>query len=1621
MTAQDSHSRARPSIMASLSAADGRDFHERVIQTAQLARERETTSPKEALALAAVAVDESLASFAERLADDPDAPDGTPTLSLWWIRQLARCYYLTKDQATVLRSFDQICRDPSASVDGEASRDQIFERALELAEQVVARDFETQDELAEWFLANFETPEEAGLARSDAGPGWDWAGRGPFEAAAVLEARFTDLSPAQESHIVEAVRLLEASGTQWARRVESDREPEAEAEAGKSSDTGDDLRADLRNQSRQLPRVASLGHSGLVQRRDLARLAGLHESQTILPWLVRQLIRATTPELRQLRIPDAEGIRKAGFDGIVETRTGNAWVPGGRSVWEMSTTQSPQAKSQLDFAKRTGMAPADERRSMTFVTVQLAEWPGAERWRDQRHSEASWRDVRAYDLDDLIAWLEAAPSVWFQLSERLGIRTSAVISAQAWWQQRLEGTCPRLGEDVLLAGRQSEAQHLRERIGAGGGQTTIVAPSADEAIEFALAALLAATPHSKEASARAADPLDRCLLVSDEAEWRRLAAQTGTLILIPASPDLARIESDHDHHVLLPVARHHDTVQLNPNILSNDDCITMPPVDAAAVADALGASDMDPGDAHRLGAIARRNFTALRRTLAVDPLVQRPPWTRYEPGSVRHAAVSAALLAGSWREYGDDAQPSIDREILVRFASPSGDHSYESLALVFEEVSRGPDPLLERTARGWRLIHPVDAWQAHGDPSWTPGVPERIAELLMEVLGEPDPVSDLDAIGQFAAPMFGLGRRHSSNLRRGVATTLAILGAGPHRAHDPQDPAAAHWRGWASTQVRRLLATDGTEASNRPADGTAQAWMHSADLLPLLAEAHPDAFLDACRDGLDTEDEPFRELFRDREAAAGFFGTSSPHTGLLWALETLAWSTEFFGEAVDALARLTELDPGGRLGNRPLGSLWSIFCLWRPQTSADQARRERALEGLLERHPAVAWKLIPSLVPEPFQTLIPTRRPLFGTWDATEGKPAYEVIAHGTDAIGRLLIEAASSPDLLWNVTDVASRLPSGRRADIWRRWQEFSSQDSPRLDESRRHWAELDELARRHRSFAYADWALPPDDIDQLEAIANALCPADVVTASAWLFAEWHPDLGDCSPRDDFDDYKSTLDQRRAEAVGSAFDNDGLEGVFRLAHGALEAGGGDAVAVGMALARSAQAGTSGDSGRIERLASVESQLVEWAALIPDIGDLDAFAKKRAADGFFLIRRTTEDVEPIEQRVHDEGLSPAERAALLNSWDKYPDAWEMAASFGPETEAEYWRRFATWGLGDFGHAEVAAEHLLEVDRADAAIDLLGSYPTPDGAITDRVISVAFRALCSVPGAITQGPADGMLQHFIEEVHKWMWRAATVDDEGDGGQFSSSRLPSPQDLAAMELGLLATRRDCIEPRFLHRLMADDPSVFVDVISIAFTPDETPVDGSADARGADDKLANVTESRAGDTSGQPLAARLRSSPGLAFSIAHSWRTVPGSRRDGSIDATALSAWIDDARRRLAEQRRVDIGDEYIGHALAGAPRADDEIRIPRAVRDALEHCRSKHVDSGLQIALSNDDTGGAVTVTESAVMEYEAAAEQFSDQAVLVADRWPRSAHVLRGLAEGSRAQARWYRDILNNRT
>jgi hypothetical protein len=61
--------------------------------------------------------------------------------------------------------------------------------------------------------------------------------------------------------------------------------------------------------------------------------------------------------LTALNFPAGEQVQRPGFDGVVEARQGNEFVPAGISRWEMGVDKEVKAKADSDFEKRTTAVP----------------------------------------------------------------------------------------------------------------------------------------------------------------------------------------------------------------------------------------------------------------------------------------------------------------------------------------------------------------------------------------------------------------------------------------------------------------------------------------------------------------------------------------------------------------------------------------------------------------------------------------------------------------------------------------------------------------------------------------------------------------------------------------------------------------------------------------------------------------------------------------------------------------------------------------------------------------------------------------------------------------------------------------------------------------------------------------------------------------------------------------------------------------------------------------------------------------------------------------------------------------------------------------------------------------
>jgi hypothetical protein len=133
------------------------------------------------------------------------------------------------------------------------------------------------------------------------------------------------------------------------------------------------------------------------------------------------------------------------------------------------------------------------------------------------------------------------------------------------------------------------------------------------------------------------------------------------------------------------------------------------------------------------------------------------------------------------------------------------------------------------------------------------------------------------------------------------------------------------------------------------------------------------------------------------------------------------------------------------------------------------------------------------------------------------------------------------------------------------------------------------------------------------------------------------------------------------------------------------------------------------------------------------------------------------------------------------------------------------------------------------------------------------------------------------------------------------------------------------------------------------------------------------------------------------------------VPGSVQDGSIDPVLLKAWTDRARASLAAGGRAAIGDQLICKLLSHAAQGRDGIWPHEAVRDIIEEICSRELERGLEIGVYNNRGMVSKSLMEGGEQERRLA-DQYGASVSALADRWSRTAAMLRRIEARYRAEA-----------
>lgn len=1072
---------------------------------------------------------------------------------------------------------------------------------------------------------------------------------------------------------------------------------------------------------------------GFADRDDLVQWGQTQGASADLPDLVRQLILETTPGVVSLGFATGTGVYGSSWDGTAKATVGGLNVPAGLSLWELSTRSDVNVKADEDFNKRRTTPDGTPTTNATYVAVSTRTWQGRGEWANAKRKLGRWRSVETLGVDDLDTWLQGAPVTRAWLSEKLGLQPHGLKTTQAWWEAFTHATEPALPATVLLAGRDEVAEAVREKLAGPGQLITISGASRDDVLAFLAALAVAAVEVDGGALLSRAVYIDR---VEAFRRWRDLKRP---LLLAPLTDEVATdMGSATTHHIVVPVVGGHADHEL-------------PAIDAQAAAVAFQEVGLDEERADEVGQLARLSLLAARRRIAVKPELHRPAWAR--PPVARLAR--RMVLLGRFSE-------NVDGDLAV--VSEMLGIAYDSAAEELAALTVGDDPLLVRLATSIGVVSQIDAWLLVAGQLRKEDF-EAFHQTAVSVLTESDPRQELPPDEQWQAGVLGKVRAYSSDLRHGLATTLALMGA-----YGDEQVAGARLtpREWADWIVRQIL-----KAAND--DETARLWASLDDVIPLLAEAAPDEFIAAVRTALGGEHPLLAKLFTDAKDRSSFFGGNS-HSGLLWALETISWSPDRFGAVVDLVARWAEVDPGGTYANRPEATLTDFFRAWFPQTSVGAERRLAVLDRLRERHSDVAWKLLLSLLPELHDHAMHVARPRFRDWSQRDKPTNVEVAGFYEAVTARAIGDAGEDAARLRLLVDHVPTLPPEGRAALFDRLASLRDE----LDDDARStlWTAMRAEAANNREFKTAVWALPESDLAQLEALADAYRPEEATTRLLWLFDEHLPSLPGVERGEGFEQYESAITQARAEAAGEIAAENAWDGIYAFAR-AVKA----PWFLGPALAE----------------VGIDQYESELTALL----DSDDSTDLNLAASYFSRRFRMEGWPWVEGLLADETLTPRQRARLLLETRDYPTAWERLDDDG--VAREFWHEFRVHGLGpNFPHVATVVGALYGVDRYGAGLDLMNLYLRDDseGEWAD-LVATGLEALL---GRDSGEELLQLSQYGLRNLFSYL--------EGVG--FDEERL------ARLEWAYLPAFGYEPAPPTLSRYLAANPSFFVDVLSRAFRP-------------------------------------------------------------------------------------------------------------------------------------------------------------------------------------------------------
>ncbi len=1068
--------------------------------------------------------------------------------------------------------------------------------------------------------------------------------------------------------------------------------------------------------------------------------------------LVSALVKASSPEPNDRRFPSSDSINQTGQDGYLDAVIEfKPYVPIGKSYWEIGAGGENEAKikekASKDYSGRTRKIPKNIRDESTFIFITPRSgqkgWTTDSQnvWLDEKKERGEWKEVKIIDGTRLVDWLGHFPAVEGRFAAKMGKYFEGLQPLELRWEElRTIGEPPPLPPKIFLIYRGDAVDKLKSIYSKNSNSLKLLTHYEDQVANF-VAAYVASIE-----DAMVPGTVGRSLIVSNPDSWRAVANLTTPHIFIA---DFDIEDTNEAGTRLLEIARqkgHAVVYRGRVGGIPDPSSVDLPNPTRLRLEEALREGGYSESRSRLLANKSAGKLNVLLRLL--QNLSPMPGWASGDAAS----DLAIAQLLGAWNEERDEDRATVEKLVGKEYGEWIG---------TMREATNLLDTPLTHKENVWKFSSRYEGWFALAAHIYDSHL--KLFEVIaIEVLGEKDPKFELPLDQQYMAIVKGKDFTHSKQIRKGIATTLALLGSYP-------EPLKQH----CSMYLPEIVANEVVENLFKGADGI--VWASLNDLLPLFAEAAPEVFLKSVEQAMMATPSPFIDVFAQESTA--IFGWNYM-TGLLWALELLAWNEEYLLQVIITLGELAELDPGGTWANRPKNSIWSILLPWKPQTCASIEKRQSAVKTLLTEIPAVGWQLVIDLIDSNQKITTGNYKPLWRNWIPDDWKTTvttkeyyqqlriYEKIA---------IEEAVYSSERILDICNLLDKFSPITRAQVISILQSEVVMKFPE-DERNKIWTKLLDIVTNHRKYADADWAMDSEFVNEIADIANILSPTSAAIKYLRLFVE--DDYSLFGDGDNFEQQQIDLSSIRIDAIDEIFNEGGPAGVQEFAQAAESSW-----KVGWTLGKS------------------NLSLEDY--ILPKLLDSED-RKDQIFLGSFLESRVQERGWDWFDSLINRKWSSSQIGRALGFLPFTDETWLRVENLLRDEEEQYWTTANVNPYRYEGSFERAIDSLIKFGRPYEAIACLNATLSAKKEISTKQAIAALNGILSAPIA---NKLQGMNEYHIQQIIKNLQESTEV---------------TPEEMINIEFGFLPLFQlnDDIYPKTIEQDLATNPESFCELIRILY---------------------------------------------------------------------------------------------------------------------------------------------------------------------------------------------------------